>query len=150
MPRIIFALLVLFWALPARADDSGVLGQVLGAIRTVVNFIKGIYKSITNFIEWVGKLLKSIFEAAWNFITDAFVWLFDKLFGLAADLLNGVADTFGLDGIADTVRGLWSALPPVVVQVTQAIGLSTAVGIIVTALLIRFALQLIPFVRLGS
>jgi hypothetical protein len=46
--------------------------------------------------------------------------------------------------------GDWALLPAGMIEVLQAIGLSTAMGIIVTAIIIRVTLQLIPFTRLGS
>lgn len=150
----LYVFLLLFLAhLSARADDSGSTG-ILSAIRNAVqgawDYIKGIFKAISKFVEWLGKLVVEVFKAAWDMLTDSFVWIFEALFKLAAKALDGVADSFGLSNLAQQVKSYWDLIPIEVLQIMQAIGVSSAFAIVVLGILIRFAMQLIPFVRLGS
>lgn len=94
--------------------------------------------------KWAADLIKAIFKAAWDMFTDAVSWLIEKLFEIIKAALDAV-DVSSLKGIADNIN-----LPPEIVTVMQLSGIGTAVGIVVTAIGIRLALQLIPFTRLGS
>jgi len=94
---------------------------------------------------WFGELFVKVFEALWHMVTDAACWVFEGMLGIATTALNAM-DFSALTQYANT----WAQLPGGVIEVLSAVGLTTAVGIVITAIGIRLVLQLIPFTRLGS
>lgn len=94
--------------------------------------------------KWAADLIKAVFKAAWDMFTDAVSWLIEKLFEIIKAALDAV-DVSSLKGIADNI-----SLPPEIVTVMQLSGTGAAIAIVVTAIGVRLALQLIPFTRLGS
>lgn len=143
MQKILY--LIFFFISPSAfaADNSGFLDSIL-------EYIKGIFTAITDFVEWLGLLVVEVFKSAWLVLTDLFIWLFVSLFSLVADLLQNIGQLFNINGLTSQVSSLWSSIPPETSEILSAIGLPSAMAIIATGILIRFALQLIPFVRLGS
>lgn len=123
---------------------------VVGAINAVKTYVISIFESIGKFVEYCGEVVVAVFKAGWDFITDSFVWLFESVFKLASDLIKNVTEDLGISSLISKVEMLWSYIPSEVSQVLSTIGISSALGIVVTGMLIRMALQLIPFVRLGS
>ena len=63
-----------------------------------------------------------------------------------AKLVVDAVDVTAFDGLGN----LTAMIPATVLQVLSAVGVGQALTMILAALAIRFALQLIPFVRLGS
>ena len=112
------------------------------AIATAIGYV---LEKIGAALAWIGDLLKAAFVSLWHIATDLVVWVFDSMLGIAV----GVLSAFDFSGLSQYV-GAWAGLPPMVLEVLSAVGLSTAVGIIVTAIGIRIMLQLVPFTRLGS
>lgn len=96
-------------------------------------------------VEWIGNLFKAVFGAMWDIGRDLVCWVFESFVDVAIGALGSV-DFSALGSWA----GYWSGLPDGVVEVLGAVGVTTAVGIIATAIGVRMLLQLIPFVRLGS
>ena len=94
---------------------------------------------------WIWSAIVSVFSALWLMFKDAVFWVFDQLLGIAVSAV-GIID---VTGVVDQL-GWFSAIPDGVAVVMAASGLSSALGIVMAALAIRFVLQLIPFVRLGS
>lgn len=145
------ALLWLFMSGYAWAeDDSSGDGWLLGVAKEILSYVTGIFTAIKDAVEWLGKVFVEAFKSLWHLITDAFVWVIESLLALGAKLLNGLADSFDLNTLTNTMQGYWSMVPPDAVQVMQAIGVPSALAIVVTGILIRFGMQLIPFIRLGS
>ncbi|MNZ02434.1 hypothetical protein D3C78_190770 [compost metagenome] len=132
------------------ADDSSSDGWLLGVAKDILAYVTGIFTAIKDAVEWLGKVFVEAFKALWNLITDALVWVIESLLALGAKLLNGIADSFDLGTMTSTMQGYWNMVPPEVMQVMQAIGVPSALAIVVSGILIRFAMQLIPFIRLGS
>lgn len=124
--------------------------SVLDFLSRLLSFVEGLFNSISDFVEWIGLVIVEIFKSLFILLTDLIVWGFENLFSLAASLLEGVSLLFDISGLTYRVTSLWSAIPPEMLGVLNAIGVSSALAIIATGILIRFALQLIPFVRLGS
>lgn len=114
----------------------------MGAIVAALQYVLGKFVALA---QYIGDLVKAVFVAFWDMGTDGFCWVFDQCLGIAVSALS-VFDFSGLTSQA----GAWAGLPAQLLEVLSAIGLSTAVGMIVTALGIRLMLQLIPFTRLGS
>ncbi|WP_231067489.1 hypothetical protein [Ideonella dechloratans] len=94
---------------------------------------------------WLGELAVAAFTAFWLMLTDVLVWSFDAFLGLAVTLVGSI-DLGGLTAYTAD----WAGLPPSTIEAMQAVGLSSAVGIVAVAIGVRVLLQLIPFVRLGS
>lgn len=103
------------------------------------------FSNIFPFFDWIPQAFKGIFLDLWEIIKDAFVYTIGQLLDLAIGAANAV-DLQGLPNVA----GAWAGLPPGVVDVLSAIGLTQAVSIVVSAIGVRLVLQLIPFTRLGS
>lgn len=94
------------------------------------------------FVDFMYSLVLTVFDI----LKDFFFWILEQIFDLVLHLLDGLGSLFsGLD-IAQYI----SAIPPGTAHIMSQIGFSTAMGMIVTSLTIRFFLQLIPFVRFGS
>lgn len=112
------------------------------AIATAIGFILA---KIGSALSWIGGLAAAAFIALYDLARDAVCWVLDQLLTLAISILS----SFDFSGLSQHV-GSWAGLPAGVLEVLAAIGLSTAVGIIVSAIGIRLLLQLVPFTRLGS
>lgn len=109
------------------------------------NFFNTLLAKIAAVVTWFSDLFKAVFEAAWDFIRDAACWPFEQLL----DLVVAALSALDLSGITGSV-GPWGSLPAEIVNILGLLGVGTASSIIVSAIAVRLALQLIPFVRLGS
>lgn len=87
-------------------------------------------------------LLNTLFDA----LKDLFLWMFEQMLDLSIFALNGLGDSFSTFNPATYI----AALPPEIVNITGLIGLGEAATILVTAIVLRMLLQVIPFVRFGS
>lgn len=101
------------------------------------------------------------FANKWNEFVDYIYRIFLSIVDFAKDFLFFVLDTlfeivvFFIDGLASLFQGLnplqyITAIPPETQYFMQVCGFSDAMSLIVSSLIIRMMLQLIPFVRLGS
>lgn len=95
-----------------------------------------------SFVDFLWMLVLSIFDA----IKDVFLWFFDSIMNLVIFIIDTLGD--GLSSL-DITQYL-TALPDETRQILYLTGVSDAIVILTTALLIRLLLQLIPFVRFGS
>lgn len=114
-------------------------------MQAIVNAIGLLLAKIGAALKWIGELFVKVFESFWIMIQDAFCWAFDSILGLVVTIL-GAFDFSGLTAYA----GQWAGLPSGTLEVLSAVGLSQALGIIISAIGIRLMLQLVPFTRLGS
>jgi len=109
------------------------------------DFINWISQFLADALQWFFDLIKTVFLVLWDMLVDLFCFIVEMVFTALNALLALVP-----------VPSNWSpqtyvnSLPVEVLQMMSAVGLTQAVGIIVVAIGIRFLLQLIPFVRLGS
>ena len=104
-----------------------------------------LFSKIAAVVEWFGLLFVAVFTALWDLLRDAACWPFEQLLDVAVSALSAI-DVSGVTG----QLGIFSMIPAGVAEVMSAIGAGTCFSIIASALAIRFVLQLIPFVRLGS
>jgi len=118
------------------------MGSVFAAIG---RFFSDLLKAITDGLDFIARLFVQVFVDLWEFATDLPVWIFAQVLDIAAAAVEAL-DLDGLTQYAST----WGALPAEILNVLGLIGLAEALGIIATAALIRLAMQVIPFVRLGS
>lgn len=96
-------------------------------------------------LRWFSDLFVAVFVAVWNVLTDLICWVVEKMLDLALSAVQGLdvsAITSQLSVLGD--------IPGEVMNVLSLLGVGQAIGIITAAIVIRFVLQLIPFVRLGS
>ena len=105
----------------------------------MLDFFVDLYNS---FIDFLYALLLTLFDI----LKDFFLWGFEQLLSVCVFALQG------LDALAEglDIASYFSAIPPETAYMLNQIGLSQALGMIVTALSIRFLLQMIPLVRWGS
>jgi hypothetical protein len=79
-------------------------------------------------------------------LKDLFYFIIEALMMVGVTILNGLGSLMsGLD-----ISPFFSALTAETLSIMTQIGISQALGMIVTCLGIRFILQMIPFVRWGS
>lgn len=95
--------------------------------------------------EWVD-LIFAFWQAVLDFVHDSFFWILDNLFQAVALILDGLVGLFqGLNPLQYI-----TAIPPETQYYMAVCGFNDCMSMIVASLGIRFLLQLIPFVRLGS
>jgi len=109
------------------------------------DFISAILGKFVALAQWFGQLMVAVFQAAWDFIRDAFCWPFEQVMDIAVAAISAI-DLSGINAYANT----WGTLPAELINVLGLLGVGEASVIIVTAIGIRLVLQLIPFTRLGS
>lgn len=102
-----------------------------------VDMFTDIYRAITNFLY---RLVISFVDM----LKDLFFWIFETVTDVLLSIISSVFALFSPIEIPT------SFIPPNVSWVFSQIGLPNCLLIIVTALIVRMMLQLIPFVRLGS
>ena len=109
----------------------------------IFQFFTSLLKKIVGFAEWLLLLVKQLFIDAWNVVTDVFCWLLDGFLSIAVSALQAISVPFD-------PQTYYSMIPPEVAIMLGYIGVPQALSMIVAALVIRFTLQTIPFVRWGS
>lgn len=97
---------------------------------------------------WFINLFKAVFVAAWLVLQDAITWCFTEFLKLVSTVLNALpgADSFGSLNPGQYM----SSLDPGTVNMLGRIRIGEAFAIILVAIGIKLALQVIPFTRLGS
>jgi hypothetical protein len=97
---------------------------------------------------WFINLFKAVFTSAWLILQDICTWVFIESLKLVALVLNALpgADAFG----ALNPGQYMSSLSAETVQILGLIRIGEAFAIILAAIAIKLALQVIPFTRLGS
>ena len=88
----------------------------------------------------------SIIISLVDMLKDLFFWLYETVTDALLVLVNSLSDIFDIFDITSYL----SALPADTLNIMGLIGIDTISSMIVSCLLVRFILQLIPFVRLGS
>lgn len=114
-------------------------------MQSIVDGLNYLLQKVEQVLSWFSDLVAVIFTTAWTFAKDVMCWGLEQALALVVSILS----TFDFSGLA-SYASAWAGLPQGTADVLSAIGLTTAVGIVVTAIGIRILLQLIPFVRLGS
>jgi len=109
----------------------------------VFAFFTSLLAKVAGLAKWFLSVFKQIFVDMWNLVTDMFCWVLDSVLSLAASIVSAISVPFD-------PGTYYSMIPPQMANTLGIIGLPQALSMIVAALVIRFLLQLIPFVRLGS
>ncbi len=102
-------------------------------------FIKGLFQTLLDFIY-------RIFLSIVDFFKDLLFFVLDSLF----DGVIFILGTMGDIGNALNPLEYINAIPEETKSFMAMVGFNETMAILVTAIIIRFTLQLIPFVRLGS
>ncbi|NOI06982.1 DUF2523 family protein [Vibrio anguillarum] len=82
----------------------------------------------------------------WDILVDISCYVFDAVFTVCLSIVSGLGGAFSSFGILQYLN----MLPPSMLNVMALVGVNEVSSIIVSAVVVRFILQLIPFVRLGS
>lgn len=109
----------------------------------IFKFFSALLAKIVGFATWFLSIFTQIFVDLWNIITDSVCWALDGALSIAASAIESVTVPF-------SPSTYYSMIPADTANVLGIIGVPQALSMIVGALIIRFTLQLIPFVRLGS
>lgn len=112
------------------------------------NFFSAFLAKIGAVLLWMAGLVTSVFIAAWDMLTDLYVWLFDQLLGLVVSAVQSI-NLSGIPGLS-AISAYWSQVPAEMLNMLSYTGFGPAFAIVASALGVRLVLQLIPFVRLGS
>ncbi|MBV7262333.1 DUF2523 domain-containing protein [Photobacterium sp. WH24] len=91
-------------------------------------------------------LCLSVLFSIWDMVIDLVCFVFETIFNLVVSIVDGLGGMFSSFGLLQYLN----ILPDDMVNVMALIGINEASAIIVSAVIVRFLLQLIPFVRLGS
>jgi len=91
-------------------------------------------------------LCLSVLLSIWDMVIDLVCFIFEIIFNLVVSLVDGLGGVFSSFGLLQYL----SMLPDDMINVMALVGANEASAIIVSAVIVRFTLQLIPFVRLGS
>ncbi|MBV5292540.1 MAG: DUF2523 domain-containing protein [Curvibacter lanceolatus] len=150
----LFLLLLPAWAM-AQTDASGTGTDTTGtgssssdsslASTLILGLLKPLFNALASIAKWEWDIVKKSGSTLMDILKDWACWCLDQLLGLVEAAL-GAIDVSAFDGLGN----LTGMIPATVMQVLSAIGVGQALGMILAAIGIRFALQLIPFVRLGS
>lgn len=100
---------------------------------------------IASLLSWFGSLAVAVFVAFWDIFRDIAAWIFDQVLSVTVSAVGSV----DVSAVSGNLNGFGS-IPANVMEVMGAIGLGQALALIGAGLAVRFALQLIPFTRLGS
>lgn len=111
----------------------------------VGSFFTTLFAKLAAIVQWFSDLAIAIFVSLWDILKDISSWIFEQSLSVVITAV-GAVDVSAFANI-QTAMG---SIPAGVMQVMSALGLGYALGLVTSALLIRFGLQLIPFVRLGS
>lgn len=109
----------------------------------IFNFFTAILKKISDFAAWIISIFKQMFLDLWNICTDVVCWLFEGFLSIAVGALDAIDTPFN-------PQTYYAMIPAETASLMGYIGVTQALTIVVAALVIRFALQTIPFVRWGS
>ena len=91
-------------------------------------------------------LVLSLLLSLWDMLNDLICFIMESFFSFIVDLVNGLNSTF----TAFNITNYLSVLPDSVTNMMSLVGVNDVSKIIVSALIIRFILGLIPFVRIGG
>ncbi|CAG2143001.1 DUF2523 family protein [Cupriavidus plantarum] len=97
---------------------------------------------------WFGSLAVAAFAAAWLVGTDLVCWAFEGMLRLVGTVLNGLPGTEAFASL--NPAQYLSGAPADLVNVVGLLRVGEGLAIILAAIGIKLALQVIPFTRLGS
>ena len=97
---------------------------------------------------WLNYLLDSlkniiwgVFQSIFNLFKDFFFWIIDTVLGFLVSIIS----TLGMPDMS-SIAGAWSSLPGATIWMAHAVGLDIAIGMFVSAMIVRLILMAIPFI----
>lgn len=111
-------------------------------------FFTAILAKFAALATWFGSLAVAVFAAAWLFGKDLVCWAFESVLKLTQTILSALpgTDAFAALNPASYIN----AAPADLVNMIGLMRVGEALAIILAAIGIKLALQVIPFTRLGS
>jgi hypothetical protein len=109
-----------------------------------MSIIDAILSGLHEFADWLLSLVQKIFDSLFTLLKDIFFWVFEQVMQFLVTMIGDI-DLTGLNDIP-----IASDIPDDVLNMISLLGIPQDLTLIVAALGVRFALQLIPFTRLGS
>jgi hypothetical protein len=110
---------------------------------SIFQFFSSLLAKIVAFAEWILLVIKQVFVDIYNLLTDIPCYMFDQVLKMASGALNAIEIPFNPQSYLGAIGGELA-------NMLGLIGITQALTIITSALVIRFLLQTIPFVRWGS
>jgi hypothetical protein len=98
-------------------------------------------------LEYLLDLLKKFGNTLYDMLKDFVAWLFDSILSLINTILSTLP---AIDFSTFNPGTYFAAFPASLTNMLHYLHVDAALGIIVSALVIRLLLQLIPMTRLGS
>lgn len=121
------------------------LSKITQFATAIGQWFQAVINTIKAAAQFVLDVVMQVFIDTWEMVTDSAVWVFHAVLSIA----SGAVAALDLSGISSAV-GAFGQLPAEILNMLGLIGAGQALAVILSALIIRMALQLIPFVRLGS
>ena len=90
--------------------------------------------------------VKDLLESLLLMLVDFFSMIFESLLDLVKTATDGIFDRIDTSMLTNAMGNV----PAQIIHVATMVGVGECIGIITAALIIRFIIQLIPFIRLGS
>jgi len=118
-------------------------------MQAIVSAIGLVLGKIVAFAGWLLLVVAQLFLDGWELVTDLLVWGFDGVMQVVAAIVSEAEELPGFNEVDQATSG-FSGLPAEVVNMLGLVGAGYALGIIASALGIRFLLGLIPFIRVGG
>lgn len=91
-------------------------------------------------------LCLSVLLSLWDMINDLICYVLESAFNAIYLIVDGIGGAFSSFGLVQYL----GMLPDEMINIMSLVGANEASAIIVSAVIVRLVLQLIPFVRLGS
>ncbi|MNF67290.1 hypothetical protein D3C84_490990 [compost metagenome] len=109
----------------------------------IFQFFTSLLAKVAQFAAWLLSVVERVFLDLWNMVTDLFCWLLEGVLAIAIGALDAIDPGFD-------PQSYYAMLPAETINMLGYIGFTQAMVIVVGALIARFLLQTIPFVRWGS
>ncbi|WP_454742785.1 DUF2523 family protein [Cupriavidus necator] len=111
-------------------------------------FFSAVLAKVAALAGWLGSLAKAVFAAGWFLVTDLVCWAFQGFLGVVATVLAALPGTGAFQALnpAQYITGA----PADLVNMLGLMRVGEGLAIILAAIAIKVALQVIPFTRLGS
>lgn len=92
-------------------------------------------------------LFQKLTGSLFYMLRDLLLWIFDQFINLVVTLITALPS---IDFSVLNPGKYFPSLPSSMINMMQYLHVDVAIGMIISALVIRLTLQLIPFTRLGS
>lgn len=112
---------------------------MIGKLGAILSFIASLPA-------WILGLATAAFLSLFDLGKDLLCWCFDQLLSLVVYIINSIP----VGNLSLDMSSYWAVIPDNIINILAYMYVPQAMTMVLTSLGIRFVLQLIPFVRLGS